>query len=275
MSVSAVFNDGKLVETASQSSISSSNSSSMDKDAFLQLLVAQMKYQDPLEPTSNTEYISQYATFSELEQMQNMSATLELSRASSMVGQVVDIVTTTSTGEQKTVTGKVDYIVYENNKAYVAVEGELYSLDSVASVVDSTYQNAYELAVNFVKAMNLMPSVGNLTNADAEKVEALQTVFNSMNSYEQSFIANDYIEKLESYVKRMSELSNGSFNGAMDKLPELDELTAADKDNVESLEKLYNNMTEYEQGFIPEENVKKMQQYIDKMAELTGSDETE
>ena len=31
--------------------------SNLDKDAFLQLLVAQMKHQDPLEPTSNTEYI--------------------------------------------------------------------------------------------------------------------------------------------------------------------------------------------------------------------------
>ena len=39
----------------------------LDKEAFLQLLVTQMKYQDPLEPTDNTEYVSQLATFSELE----------------------------------------------------------------------------------------------------------------------------------------------------------------------------------------------------------------
>ena len=38
----------------------------LDKDAFLKLLVTQMKYQDPLEPTDNTEYVSQLATFSEL-----------------------------------------------------------------------------------------------------------------------------------------------------------------------------------------------------------------
>lgn len=65
MSVSAVVENGKIVESASESSVKKANAQSgLDKDAFLQLLVAQMKYQDPLEPTSNTEYISQYAQFS-------------------------------------------------------------------------------------------------------------------------------------------------------------------------------------------------------------------
>ena len=78
MSVSAVVNDGVITNGSSKTSTSSStsgttNSIAAQKDQFMQLLVAQMKYQDPLEPTSNTEYIQQYATFSELEQMQNMS----------------------------------------------------------------------------------------------------------------------------------------------------------------------------------------------------------
>ena len=86
------------------------NSSALDKDAFLQLLVAQMKYQDPLEPTSNTEYISQCDTFSELEQMQNMSSTMELSRSASLVGQTVTVSTTTDDGETISDTGVVDFI---------------------------------------------------------------------------------------------------------------------------------------------------------------------
>ena len=97
MALVAPIENGKVVETASQSSLNkatSTSNDSMDKEAFLQLLVAQMKYQDPLEPTSNTEYISQYAQFSQVEQMQNMSATMELSRASSMVGKLVTIETT-------------------------------------------------------------------------------------------------------------------------------------------------------------------------------------
>lgn len=56
MALMAPVEDGKIVTTESQNSLKKNNAtgmqSGMDKDAFLQLLVAQMQYQDPLEPTS-------------------------------------------------------------------------------------------------------------------------------------------------------------------------------------------------------------------------------
>ena len=104
-----------------------------------------MKYQDPLEPTSNTEYISQYATFSQVEQMQNMAATSELARATSLVGQEVYIKTTNSKGEPQLKYGKVDYVVFENNKAYLAIDESLYSLEDLDTVVDLDYKNAFSL----------------------------------------------------------------------------------------------------------------------------------
>jgi flagellar basal-body rod modification protein FlgD len=45
----------------------------LGKDAFLKLLVAQMKYQNPMEPTDSTEFISQTAQFTLVEQMENMA----------------------------------------------------------------------------------------------------------------------------------------------------------------------------------------------------------
>lgn len=216
----AQVQDGKIVESTSASSLASStkkSGSTMDKDAFLGLLVAQMKYQDPLEPTSNTEFVAQYAQFSSLEQMQNMSATLELSRASTLVGQIVSVNTTDSSGQSTTIQGKVDYVIYENNKAYVSIGEALYSLDDVYGVADQGYLDAYDLALEFAIAMNKLPALENITLDDKETVYGLQTVYDGMSEYEQSFVAQDYVTKLKEYVSRMDELvEEQSENGGND-----------------------------------------------------------
>src|SRR3954452_15218344 len=46
----------------------------MDKDVFLQLLVAQMRYQDPSNPTSTTEFMSQTATFTQVEKLEQLAS---------------------------------------------------------------------------------------------------------------------------------------------------------------------------------------------------------
>lgn len=53
------------------------NNSTLGQDAFLKLLIAQLRHQDPANPMQDTEFISQMATFSELEQMMQMNKTLD------------------------------------------------------------------------------------------------------------------------------------------------------------------------------------------------------
>ncbi len=56
---------------------STSGSTSLGKDSFLLLLTTQLKNQDPSAPVSNTEFVSQLAQFSQLEQLQTVSSQLE------------------------------------------------------------------------------------------------------------------------------------------------------------------------------------------------------
>ncbi len=209
MAMMAPIENGKVVQTASQSSLATNKTNAnndMDKDSFLQLLVAQMKYQDPLQPTSNTEYISQYAQFSQVEQMQNMSSSMDLQRASTLVGQEVSIKTTSASGEIKTVEGRVDYVVYENNKAYLSIGGSLYAMDDLEAVADSAYLLATDLAKAFKEGMDSLPVVDAVDLSHKDVITTLATTYNNMTEYQRDFITDEQVEALGKYVDKLNKL---------------------------------------------------------------------
>ena len=71
VTVDGVKYDRAKYEAAQQGQTTRKNDS-LGKDAFLQLLVTQLRHQDPLSPDDNTQYIAQLAQFSSLEQMTQM-----------------------------------------------------------------------------------------------------------------------------------------------------------------------------------------------------------
>lgn len=111
----------------------------LGKDEFLQLLVCQMKNQDPLEPEKDTDFIAQLAQFSALQQMQNLNETVMNSQAFSLVGKYVLVNTTGSDGKVSEVKGVVDYVTLKNGETYMSVNGQLYSIDQLVEVRDSFY----------------------------------------------------------------------------------------------------------------------------------------
>lgn len=131
-------NSTKRKDESSETKASSS-STDLGKDEFLQLLVAQMQYQDPLNPQSDTDFISQLAQFSSLEQMQNLNSTNTNTQAFSLVGKEVVVTATDSLGNSKEVRGTVDFVTIKDGKAMLSIEGNLYEASKLTKVMDSYY----------------------------------------------------------------------------------------------------------------------------------------
>ena len=130
--------DGQLVEAQTKKK-DTTGTSEIGKDQFLQLLVTQMRNQNPLEPASDTEWISQLANFSSLEAMQNMSSTMTGTQAMSMVGKYVDIVSKTDSGNTVNESGYVDFVNVKDGNVQVSVGGKLYDAADVTNVYDDYY----------------------------------------------------------------------------------------------------------------------------------------
>lgn len=124
-------------QVASAADKTKSNKNSLDKDAFLKLLVTQMQYQDPLEPTSNTEYMSQMAQFSSVEQMENLNTLFTNGQAMNLTGQYVILNVPDAAGNISQVSGLVDYVTLKDGETYFHIGEEYYKssyLDSVVSI---------------------------------------------------------------------------------------------------------------------------------------------
>ncbi|GAB1398677.1 flagellar hook assembly protein FlgD [Aminivibrio sp.] len=101
--------------------------SELGKDAFLKILIAQLSNQDPLDPLKDKDFIAQMAQFSTLEQMTNMSTSIEqmnaLSRgaAVSYIGRTVEYENEDGLSEY----GKIAYLRFEKGGTILVTDGEI------------------------------------------------------------------------------------------------------------------------------------------------------
>lgn len=149
----------------------------LGKDAFLQLLVTQLKNQDPLEPQDNSSYIAELAQFSSLEQMTNVVKNLEelgnvvgnidtsvlVGQLSSMIGKGIDWVEVTEEADadgnpithRDTLNGVVTGVTIVEGVPSIVVEasngekynveisniGHVYDLEDTPATVSSAAQS--------------------------------------------------------------------------------------------------------------------------------------
>jgi flagellar basal-body rod modification protein FlgD len=131
------------VDTTTQTPVSNglytstSSASSADKDMFLNLMVAQLRYQDPMNPADSSEFLSQNAQFTALEKMQDVAdqtAALLQSQtafgAAGMVGKTVSYVD----AKGATATGKVDSVSFDASGPMLVIGGTNVSLAQVSSI---------------------------------------------------------------------------------------------------------------------------------------------
>ncbi len=100
----------------------SETSNSLNYDAFLKLLVAEMKNQDPTEPMDSTEYMAQLASFSSVEQEIKANAKLDQVVASLAMMQAPGVIGKTITSSDGTLSGKAVSVQFFSDKVEATLD---------------------------------------------------------------------------------------------------------------------------------------------------------
>ena len=122
----------------------------IDTQTFLKMLVTQLKYQDPLAPQDNSQFVSQMAQMSSLSEMKDMSSSLKNSQAYDMIGKKIYAEVTDATTHVTTqYTGVVDSIVIKDGVPYVVVGKTAIAVSDVLQVMpDSDSDTSAEMKKN-------------------------------------------------------------------------------------------------------------------------------
>ncbi|KQO66305.1 flagellar basal body rod modification protein [Methylobacterium sp. Leaf465] len=96
--------------TAAATKSATGIAASMNADTFLTLLMTQLKNQDPTKPMDSTAYVSELATFSQVEQATKTNTKLDSLLSSSFLSQADQIIGRTITSSDGTVTGEVQSV---------------------------------------------------------------------------------------------------------------------------------------------------------------------
>ncbi|KJS10878.1 MAG: hypothetical protein VR67_16450 [Peptococcaceae bacterium BRH_c8a] len=119
-----------------------------DPAAFLKILVAQMKYQNPMQPQDSETFISQLTQMASMEQMYNMGQSMdkmatqyEMARYFQLIGQQVSLV-----NEDEIITGQVGGVTLLDDQPTFYLDGgfsgEHYTLDQVINITGNANDNS-------------------------------------------------------------------------------------------------------------------------------------
>ncbi len=148
--ITAMRNETAQVQSAQSRTTGMKN----DSNVFLTLMLKQLESQDPTQPTDNTEWLSQLAQYSSLEQMSKMNSGLEncaqyinamyndmmlnseINQTLAMIGKDVTIQLPNESDPKNPtkITGTVTEASFESGSGQIKVNDEYYSIENVVSI---------------------------------------------------------------------------------------------------------------------------------------------
>ena len=153
-------------------------------DTFFQLLMAEMTNQDPMEPTSNTEFVSQLASFTGLQAQEQNLYYSTVNYATSLAGKTVTVsvrdgVDNNGQVKLKTITGLVTGVDISDEKDIQVTEnGQRYSIGSVMNVVgipeSTSGDGAYAVSLIGKKVMLKAENSDGQTILDTGTVDSIE-----------------------------------------------------------------------------------------------------
>ena len=107
-------------------------------DDFLKIMVTQLTNQDFMNPVDDTQFVTQLAQFSTLQQMSDMTSNMKNNYMLSLVGQTVTCAKFNVSGSLVKETGKVERIVLANDEYALYVNGEKFTLSQIMELGEKT-----------------------------------------------------------------------------------------------------------------------------------------
>ena len=182
----------------------SSKSTTLSIETFFSLLMAEMSNQDPLEPTSNTEFISQLANFTALQNSSNTLYYNTVSYAASLAGKTVTVATAKADGKGLDIaTGVVTGVdISDGTNIEITVNGKRYLLSNIMNVSGasgSSYNSGSDgaYAVSLIgKKVTLVASTANGDIVDEGIVDSIE-----IENGEYRVVVNGYSFALSDIIK--------------------------------------------------------------------------
>jgi len=128
----------QIIASQTTSTKESRNIGELGKNDFLQLLITQVQHQDPLNPSTDTEFIAQLAQFSALEQMQNLNKAFSYTMGFAMIGKIATgEIKDEATGQIRYVSGIVESVRVMNGQVYAVIGDDDVPIDRITDVSDT------------------------------------------------------------------------------------------------------------------------------------------